>query len=208
MFGDDPRAGGLRLRDERLEARLFGRRGMNAPLEGFELLAVLFGCLILPRERGLKRGDAVAMLPVAVQQRELAFLDHLLELDQLRLSSLFVRGLRFELVDQPLGMMLVGERRGPQVFGDGLFEMIARRAQTFLGAHAVHLGALFRALEKRRSAASLQASRAPSRRTRTGQAGCRSRSLRRHATSAEGAGALALAMVTIAHFLSHVPTHD
>ena len=84
MFGGDPRAGGFRLRDERLEACLFG--------------------------------------------------------------------LRFELPGRRLapGMMLAGERRGLQVSGDGLLELIARRPLAFLVAHALRLSALYRALEQTR----------------------------------------------------------
>ena len=101
------------------------------------------------RERGLQRGDAVAMLPILIRQREPAFLDLLLELGQLRPSLLFLRGLLFALPGRrpAFDNVSIGERRAFQVLGDGLFELIARRPLTFFTAHAVHLRALDRALE-------------------------------------------------------------
>ena len=146
MFGGDPRAGGLRLRDERLEASLFGRCRLSVFLTCGS--GSRFRCT-RGRERGLQLGGAVAMLPVLIRQREPAFLDHSLELGQLRLSLLFLRGLRFALPGRrpALDGVLIGERSVFQVFGDGLFELIARRPLTFLAAHAVHLRALDLALE-------------------------------------------------------------
>ena len=153
MFGGETLAVGLVFGAESLEACLFGRRGLKAQLDGLELLFVTAGnvadlCGMRSRERGLQRGDAVAMLTFLVQQHELAFLDSFLELGEFCLSALVIRGLRFERLGQPpaLGLVLVGQRRELALFSDGLFDLITNRSLTFFVAHAVdlpHAGEVF-----------------------------------------------------------------
>ena len=106
-------------------------------------------CRIRSRERGVQRGEAVAMLTFSLQQHELTFLDLIFKLDEFCLSALEIRGLRFERLRQPLalGLILFGQHRKLQPFSGGLFDLITSRSLTFFVADTVDLGALNRVLE-------------------------------------------------------------
>jgi hypothetical protein len=107
-------------------------------------------------ERGFERCDAAAMLPFFDEQRELAFFDSSLELDEYRFSALAIRDLRIERLCQPvalglmLGLVLGGYCRELHSFNDGLFDLIACGPLTFFLACTVDLGTPDGALEPMR----------------------------------------------------------